>query len=383
MTGFFMAAFWVCVGGLLYIYVGYPVMAAIGARIMDRRVQKATQTPEVTIVIAAHNEARVIRETIENKLALAYPAQRLEIVVVSDGSTDGTDEIVRGFAARGVRLVRQEPRQGKTAALNKGVAQARGEIIVFSDANSLYHPDAVRHLAANFADCRVGYVTGRMLYTYADGSVIGDGCSTYMRYEHFLRRAEVRLGSLVGVNGGIDAVRRNLYEPMSPHQQPDFELPLSVIAKGYRVVYEPNAILKEHALQRSADEYRMRVRVALRALHTLKENRRLLNPMHYGIYAYQLWSHKVLRYGAFSLMVGLYVSNLMLIRDGDVYQWSLGLQTVFYLAALAGWWLERRSRRSGLLYVPFYFSLLNIASSHAFFKLLLGSRAVTWTPRGG
>lgn len=383
MTLLVTIAFWACIALLIYVYLGYPLVAALGARMMDRRVQKATQTPKVTIAIAAYNEASVIRQTIENKLALDYPAQRLEILVVSDGSTDETDQIVGSFSGRNVRLIRQEPRQGKTAALNAAVVHARGEIIVFSDANSLYHRDALRHLAANFADRTVGYVTGRMLYMHPDGSVIGDGCSTYMRYEHFLRGAEVRLGSLVGVNGGIDAVRRRLYQPMSPHQQPDFELPLAVIAQGYRVVYEPNAILNEHALLRSADEYRMRVRVALRALYTLKENRRLLNPIRYGIYAYQLWSHKVLRYGAFVPLTAAYGLNLLLVGQGVTYAVALGAQTAVHLGALTGWYFARRGRSSGPLGTLFYLSLLNVASAHACLKLLAGERQATWNPRGG
>jgi cellulose synthase/poly-beta-1,6-N-acetylglucosamine synthase-like glycosyltransferase len=337
----------------------------------------------VTIVIAAHNEERAIGETLRNKLALEYPRDRLDIVVVSDGSTDRTDEIVRGFASEGVRGIRQEPRQGKTAALNRAVAEARGEVIVFSDANSLYHRDAVRHLAANFTDPTVGYVTGRLSYLHDHGSAVGGGCSSYMRYEDALRRAESRLGSLVGVNGGIDAVRASVYRRMPPDEMPDLALPLLVIEQGYRVVYEPDALLHEEALTDARGEYRMRVRVALRALSTLAVHRRLLNPMRSGVYAVQLWSHKVLRYVAFIPFAGLLAANFALAPHGRFFLAALIAQSAGYAGALLGWRLDRRGRRSRLASTLFYFSLVNVAAAHACWKWLWGERRVVWNPRGG
>ena len=375
--------FWISAVLIAYVYVGYPLLVALSAAVLDRRVKKSPATPFVTIVIPAHNEERYIRATVRNKLELDYPKDRMEILVVSDGSTDQTDRMVREFAEPGVRLIRQEPRQGKTSALNRAIGEARGEIIAFSDANSLYQVDALRQLVANFSDDSVGYVTGKMIYVHPDGSVIGDGCSTYMKYENFIRSAETRVGSLVGVNGGIDAVRKYLYEPMLADRQPDFVLPLKVVEKGYRVVYEPNAVVRESALSRAGDEYRMRVRVALRALHAIWDGRRLLNPLRYGLFAWQLLSHKALRYGAFILLIVLYLLNLALVREAFLYRLTLLLQTVFYSSALVGWVLERNGKGSGILYIPFYFSLLNVASIHAFFKMLLGSRPVTWNPRGG
>ncbi len=173
------------------------------------------------------------------------------MIVISDASDDGTDEIVGRVASEHpgrVRLLRQEPREGKTAALNLAVPQARGEIVVFADANSIYGPDALRRLARNFADPAVGYVTGKMVYVNPDGSLVGDGCSAYMKLENWLRAQETRIGSVVGVDGGVDAVRRRLYRPMRADQLPDFVLPLAVVEQGARVVYEPDALLTEHAL---------------------------------------------------------------------------------------------------------------------------------------
>jgi len=346
-------------------------------------VRKGDYEPSVTILIAAYNEARHIQATIENKLALDYPKVKLEIIVISDGSEDGTDEIVKGFASRGVRLIRQEPRNGKTSALNLAVPHARGEILVFSDANSLYAPEALRRLMRNFADSQVGYVTGKMVYSNPDGTTVGDGCSAYMKYENFLRVFETQAGSIVGVDGGIDAVRKVLYRSMRADQLPDFVLPLMVVEQGYRVVFEPRALLKEETLKSSGDEYRMRVRVSLRALWALWDMRKLLNPKRYGMFSFQLLSHKVLRYLGILFMIGAYISNALIMTKARLFRIVFLLQTIFYGAALAGHMLEKRGIFSRVLYIPYYFCLINIATGYALIRFLRREKQVLWTPRKG
>jgi cellulose synthase/poly-beta-1,6-N-acetylglucosamine synthase-like glycosyltransferase len=375
--------FWISVGSLIYIYLGYPVLVNLLKRFSRNEVKKAPFLPDVTIVIAAYNEEHHIGSTLANKLSLEYPREKVEIIVVSDGSTDRTDAIVKSFEGEGVRLLRQEPREGKTAALNMAIQEAGGEIIVFSDANSLYATDALLHLTSNFADDAVGYVTGKLIYGRADGSTMGDGCSRYMRYENNLRKAETGIGSIVGVNGGIDAVRKRLYDPMTPDQIPDFVLPLRVVGKGFRVVYEPGAIMREDALKETSDEYRMRVRVALRSLYAILDMQHLMNPLKYGIFSWQFFSHKTLRYLAFFPLVIAYACSMALIGQGWVYLASFSAQTVLYLLALAGWFAAKANRESGFLYAPFYFCLLNVASADAFFKVLQGKQQVIWNPRKG
>ncbi|NLC69989.1 MAG: glycosyltransferase family 2 protein, partial [Desulfuromonadaceae bacterium] len=227
---------------VIYVYGGYPVLVFVLGLFIDRSPRKQRVDPFVTILIAAHNEEKQIAATLSNELSLDYPADHLEILVISDGSTDRTDDIVKGFREKSVRLLRQEPRSGKTAALNLAVPLAKGNIVAFSDANSIWAPDALRRLTANLADPSVGYVTGKMVYTNPGGSPVGEGCSGYMKYENALRAGETRIGSVVGVDGGIDAVRKELYRPMNPDQLPDFVLPLQVVAQGRRVVYEPAAL---------------------------------------------------------------------------------------------------------------------------------------------
>jgi hypothetical protein len=243
----------------------------------------------------------------------------------------------------------------------------------------MYRSDTVRRLVAGFADPEVGYVSGRMIYVSPDGSTVGDGCSAYMRYENWLRAQETRVGSIVGVDGGVDAVRRSLYRPMEADQLPDFVLPLDVVEQGYRVVFEPAAELCEDALAESAAEFRMRVRVALRALWALRSKARLLNPFRRPLFAWQLWSHKVLRYFSFAPLGVVCVAGVLLAGRSPAYTALFAAQVTFWLAVWAG------SRGSTLApaRMAYYFALVNAASAVAFVRFLRGQKQVLWQPRTG
>jgi cellulose synthase/poly-beta-1,6-N-acetylglucosamine synthase-like glycosyltransferase len=378
--------FWLSVALVIYIYAGYPLVIALLSRLRRPVQTESCPLPFVSILIAAYNEEREIEATLRNKLALDYPRDKYEIIVVSDESTDATDHIVQQVAATAdvpVKLIRQQPRQGKTAGLNLAVPQAKGEIIVFSDANSIYAADALRLLVGNFNAPAVGYVTGKMVYTNPDGSLVGDGCSSYMKYENWLRGLESRMGSLVGVDGGIDAMRRSLYQPLAADQLPDFVQPLKVVEQGYRVVYEPQALLKEAALSDAGREYPMRVRVTLRALWALHDMRVLLNPFRFGIYAFQLLSHKLLRYLAFIPVILAFVLNALLLAEGALYVVLFAMQLFFYLLALRGMFTAQRPSSPFYVSLPYYFSLLNLACMHACWRYLKGEKQLLWTPRAG
>ena len=384
MVVFWTGLFAVSLIALVYIYVGYPLLAQWLGRVLDRRVRSTAPgefLPSVTVLIAAFNEARHIEQTVRNKLEQDYPADKLRVVVVSDGSEDGTDEIVTGLDDPRVTLIRQEPRAGKTSGLNLAMPEIDSEVVVFSDANSLYRTDTLQHLVAPLADPAVGYVTGRMVYKAPDGSLTGEGCSTYMTYENALRAWETNLGSIVGVDGGVDAIRRNIYRPMRADQLPDFIQPLAVREQGYRVVYAPGAMLYEDALAAVEDEFRMRVRVSLRAFHALKDKAALLDPLRYGVFAWQLASHKVLRYLAFVFMLLAAIANVPLALGGSIFWQAVGVgQILFYLAALIGHVLRRREapRLVGLIY---YLCVVNLASGLAFIQFLMGRKQVMWKPR--
>ncbi|MBQ1783455.1 MAG: glycosyltransferase family 2 protein [Gammaproteobacteria bacterium] len=376
--------FWFFALLLLYIYIGYPLLARHLATSRPRPIARSEALPKVTILTAAFNEAKEIEQTIRNKMALDYPAELLEMIVISDESEDGTDEIVQRLAAESpiaLRLIRQSPRQGKTAALNLAVPEASGEILLFADANSLYAPDALRRLVANFGDPHVGYVTGQMLYTNPDGSLVGDGCSGYMRFENKLRSWESAFGSIVGVDGGVDAMRRAIYRPMRADQLPDFVQPLQVVAQGYRVVYEPQAVLQEHTLTDAGREYRMRVRVALRALWAMWDMRELFNPLRHGLFAWQLLSHKLLRYLAFVPLIGVLLSNLALLA-APFYKLTLACQLLFYIAAYLGW-RKGSAEAPALVTVPYYFTLINWACAEAAWMFVQGKKIALWKPREG
>jgi len=378
--------FWALLIVGLYPYLIYPVAVAVLGRVINRVVRRDDAfRPHVTIITAAFNEQAHIGATIDNKLRQDYPPERLDMIVVSDASADRTDDIVREFAAREprVQLLRNEARGGKTAGLNLAIPRARGDIVVFSDANSIYRPDAIAKLVRNFADPRVGYVTGSMRYVSADGSLVGDGCSAYMRYENALRLAETRLGSIVGVDGGVDAIRRELYQPMRADQLPDFVAPLAVAEQGYRVIYEPDAVLTEDTLSVQSQEYRMRVRVALRAFWALWDKRALLNPFRFGLYAWQLWSHKLLRYLSFLPLAAAMVINWLLLPQGGIYMIGVVAQVGFAILCVAALSGVRGVGQFSVTRYCFYFFLLNWASAVAFVRFVRGQKQVLWQPRVG
>ncbi len=369
---------------IVYVYIGYPLMACFLSHTINRETPIShKQNPSITIIISAYNEEKVIAHTLRNKLSLDYPQALTEVIVVSDGSTDRTDIIVGEFAREGVRLIRQEPRQGKTSALNLAVAEAKGEIILFSDANSQWHPNAISMLVRNFADPEVGYVTGKMIYTNPDGSLVGDGCTAYMKYENLLREYESGFGSVIGVDGGIDAVRKSLYRPMQPDQLPDFVLPLMVIAQGRRVVYEPGAILNEEALSSQDSEFRMRVRVSLRALWAIHDMRQLLNPLKYPVTSWQLFSHKVLRYLAWMPLAVCFIVNPFIMMGSNLYMSAFFLQVTFYSLAFVGYGMRRSTSMPIIVTAPYYFILINAAAAMSLARYLKGEKQIIWNPRCG
>jgi cellulose synthase/poly-beta-1,6-N-acetylglucosamine synthase-like glycosyltransferase len=378
--------FWWCCAWVFWVYLGYPLCTWIAGKLLRRTVRQCAFQPRISLLIAAHNEADCIEATLRNKLESDYPADKLEILVISDSSTDGTDAIVEQLAATSrvpVRLLRQENHAGKTAALNMAVPHATGAVIVFADANSIYAPDALSRLVENFSDADVGYASGRMLYQTQTESGIAESCSTYMQYESFLREAETATGSIIGVDGGIDAVRADLYTNMAADDLPDFMLPLNVADKGYRVVYDARAKLYEDALDSTEAEFQMRVRVSLRALWTLWKKRNLLNPLRYGGLAIQLWSHKVLRYLCFIPTFALWPLSALLATQHWFYALAFVGQTAVYAMLLLNVAERKLGPAARIIALMRYITLLNLACAVALFKFLRGERQTVWKPRTG
>ena len=377
--------FWLSSLLIIYIYAGYPFLLKFLPQLpqSEPRVTPTDESPRVTILIPAFNEEKHILGTINNKLDSNYPADKLQIIVISDESEDKTDELVNKISSEDPRvsLIRQSPRQGKTAGLNLAMPYATGDIIIFSDANSHYHRDAIRHLVETFQNPDIGYVTGKMVYVNEDGNLIGDGCSAYMKYENYMRELETRTGSVVGVDGGIDAIRKELYQPMNPDQLPDFVLPLKVVTQGKRVAYCDKALLNEESLSSVQSEFRMRVRVSLRAYWAMWDMKHLFNPFNYGLFSLQITSHKLLRYLAFIPLFLAFVSNGFITGDSLFYKLTFLIQIAFFSAA--GFVALNDGSKNKFLGLAHYFCLINIASAMACIKFIKREKIIMWKPRVG
>jgi cellulose synthase/poly-beta-1,6-N-acetylglucosamine synthase-like glycosyltransferase len=346
-------------------------------------VRKLPITPSVTLIIAAYNEEEVIAERLDNALALDYPRDRLQILVASDGSTDRTEEIVASYASHGVLLLAL-PRRGKIPTLNAAAARATGKILVFTDANIMCRPDTLRALVANFADPRVGGVAGHTTYTLEPGSESSSyGERLYWRYDTWLKKLESQTGSIVSAHGGLYAIRRVLFRPIPDGAvTDDFAISTSVIAEGYRLVFEPEALATEVAVPEAQREFRRRVRLMTRGLRGVFLRRGLLNPRRYGFYSVVLASHKLARRLVPVSLAILAVASVAAWQQGLVYQAAVIGQALFYGMAAIGYLLRRsRAGRVKLLYIPFYYCMANVACSIAWVHALRGRRIEVWQPQ--
>lgn len=360
---------------LAYIYVGYAVVVRCLAALFPRPVRRATGHPDTTVVVTAYNEEKGIVGKLENLVALEYPSDRLEIIVVSDASSDRTDELVRDFDHPAVRLLRVEGRVGKTACQNAAAREARGEIIVFTDATTRVDGGALEALASNFGDESVGCVAGLLSYLSASESVTAQGGKSYWGYELGLRRAESRLHSLVGVSGCLYAVRRSAYRDIPADLISDFVIAMVMQEQGLRTVLEIDAKCFEEVLTESDQELSMRVRVALRSIHALWTCRRYMNPLRHGVFAWELVSHKLLRYLSPIFIVTAFLATGLLSAWRPSFVPLLLLETAMLLLAGMGYFVPR-----GILVKLYYFLLTNVASVIALIKYLRGERIVTWKP---
>ena len=311
--------FWLSAAALGYTYAGYPLLLLIMSQLRPREVRRGDFEPTISLIVTAFNEERDLAAKLENTLMLDYPRELLEIIVASDCSTDRTDEIARTFAERGVRLVRQSHRLGKTAAQNMAVAEARGEIILFSDATSLYEPEVLRVMMPSFADPTIGCVAGRLVYVDLSNSRTGRGALSYWGYETFLKEHESRIFSLIGASGCLYAVRRSAYVPLYAEACSDFIIATKMVEQNLRAVYEPAAVCTEETNRRSDKELKMRVRVIAQTLTDLWRHRAMMNPFHSGFYAVQLLSHKVMRYAVPFFLIAILAASAILARHSMPY----------------------------------------------------------------
>ncbi|HUE86406.1 MAG TPA: glycosyltransferase family 2 protein [Vicinamibacterales bacterium] len=362
-----------------YVYAGYPPLLALLVRVRGARaIRRDEITPSLTLVISAYNEAEVIRRKLDNAVSLAYPRDRYEIVVVSDASDDGTDDIVREYAAQGVRLARQETRRGKTAGLNHTVPAVQGEIVVFSDANAMYEPDALLKLVRNFADAGVGCVTGEARYLSRGWTTADVGERAYWNYEIKIKRLETALGSMVGGDGAIYAIRRPLWQTLPDDAINDFLNPLQIVAAGWRGVYEPEAVCWEDTAGGIATEYRRRVRIVSRSWRAVFQASGVLNPFRVGWFTWSLVSHKMLRWvsGLFLATAGIAAAQVwsVALTEAVVPTLATSLAVVVLLV------VTPQGRRSATM--AGYFAVINAASIVGVIKGTRGRVSGIWsTPR--
>lgn len=367
--------FWLSAGALAWTHAGYPLAAAALARRRPRPVRKADVTPSVTVVVAAHDEEEVIARRVANLLELDYPRDRLRLVVASDGSTDGTEEAVESLAAgdERVRLVRR-PRAGKTAAQDAVAAETETDVLAFSDANSLWAPDALRKLVRSFADPDVAYVCGRLELGRPGGT---SREPLYWRYELGLRESESKLAGVTAGNGAIYAVRRDDYAESDARLGHDLGLPYLVTQRGRRAVYEPEALAFEKASTDSEDEFGRRARMHAQGwLHVLSG--RMLRPSE-PLYLAQLVSHRVLRYASGPLHVALLAASLGLAGRGGVYRTALAAQLAWLGLAAAG---KLRLPLPGAS-IAYYYLVVTTATLAGLARCLRGDVPAVWDKAAG
>lgn len=373
-----------CVILVAYVYVGYPILLGVLSRIKSpKTVATADITPTVSFVISCYNEEQVLEAKINNSLAFDYPDNLIQIVVVSDGSDDATDDIAKRYSSKNVLLIRQEGRLGKTMGINMAIPYCEGEIIVFSDANAMYQPGAIKKLVRNFNDNQVGYVVGAAIYSDADTNASSKSEDSYWQYEMKIKKIESDICSVVGGDGAIYAIRKHLFEPLDAEDINDFVNPLQIIAKGYRGIFEPEAICFEETAADFRKEAKRKERIVNRSFRGLIKVKEVLNPLKYGFYSIQLISHKLLRWLVpFFITIGGIFSLPLAFNNSLFFQILILAGLALSWLAMIGHFKKNHDNLSSIYYYPYYFFLVNIYAARGIIEAVKGNIQITWsTPR--
>lgn len=364
----------------LYNYFIYPLAVIILSKFIKAgqpvELSEPVKLPTVSFIIAAYNEEKVIRQKILNTLELDYPDNLLQIIIVSDGSNDNTYNIVAEYMKSGIVGLHDDERNGKSAALNRGVEISSGDIIVFSDANNDFSKDAIKHLVNHFDNVNVGAVTGAKHIYENDQRQSAAGDGLYWKYESKIKEAESKLGSITGAEGEILAVRSSLYEPIDKNViNDDAAITFSLVKKGYRVLYEKKAKAYEQASHDLLDDFNVKVRMTAGGFQTLSYQRKFLFPPR-NWFSFSFLSHKVLRWFAPHFMLLIFILPFFLLHRVDMILLTIG-QIIFYTVALVAW-LNRKKSLPSLLYIPMYFTVMNIALFWGFVRYINNSTQSIW-----
>ena len=358
----------------IYSYVVYPLLLKLLGSLYDLEIKCRENFCRVTIVVSAHNEAAVIGKKIENSLALDYPESELEIIVVSDGSTDQTDQIVNQFADQNVVLISSEIRRGKTAGLNSALERASGEIVIFTDADSFFPPDTVTKISSCFFDDSVGLVTGSTVYMLQAEEGMARSAGIYSKLEKLIKYLETLSGSCVGADGAIFAIRKSLYVPLRDDDINDLVVPLNIIKSGKRVILRRDLICMEPPSADEKSAFLRQARISNRTLRALFRNLDLLNFLRFKNFSFKLISHKYIRLSTPIFMLVLIPLNLVLLEEDNLFVYFMIAQLLFYGFATLGIKIE--------LFKPFHhFVLVQIAILYGWYLYFKGDNMVTWNPR--
>jgi glycosyltransferase involved in cell wall biosynthesis len=375
-------AFWLAAGLAVYPWIVYPLL--LGALAARRRHPTARPAPWpfLSVIVAAYNEAGCIQAKLASALGHGYLSDRIEVIVVSDGSTDETDRLVASYPDPRVKLIRQEPRAGKSPALNRAVGYARGDVLVFTDANALFAEDALRRLAAPFADPKVGLVSGQGLYAAPggrDAQAVGNG---YVRFEAFLRSRETALDVLGGADGAIYALRRTIYRELRPAEVNDLAHAIQTTVAGYVARFDPGAYTIEPPSAHAGQEFRRHVRI-------VAQNAQLLAdwlPRVVAARRWRLWwvlvSHRILRWTTAPMLALALAGNIALLGTHPLYVLTLAAQSAFYVLSLVGLAAERAGLRLGRAALPYYFCVVSAAGIAGLARYLRGGAQAVWAPAG-
>ncbi len=366
----FILALFLCV----YSYAIYPPLLWCLALVFKRKWRSGPSFPRVSIVISAYNEAAVIAKKIKNALALEYPRELLEIIVSSDGSTDDTNKIVTEFGDPRVQLKAFE-RSGKTACLNRVIPQVAGDIVVFTDANSMFPPEALKRMTRHFKDANIGLVTGGTVYVDRDGRAEQTGL--YARLEKWTKVQESIIASCVGADGAIFALRKELYQPLSDQDINDLVIPLRIVRAGRRVIADPQVFCIEEAAGQGRQALRRQVRITTRTIWALYHNRDLFNLKRYGLFALSLWSHKLVRLTMPFWFLAALILNWLLIGTAWIYWLTMVAFAAFILAGIGsmiGWSNGRLPSICKL------FLITGTAQLIGWLRVFSGRKDVLWTP---
>ncbi len=382
--------FWVFFFVLVYTYIGYPLVLYV-LTILKKHFYSGTKKkiqdyePEVCLFVTAYNEKDFVQQKVLNSFQLDYPKEKIQYVWITDGSDDGTPDLLREY--KQLEVYHEPARRGKMHAMNRGMQFVKAPVVIFSDTNTRLNSNAIREIVACFSNPEVGCVAGekRIVEKEADvAAAAGEGL--YWRFESWVKKMDAELNSAVGAVGELFAIRRELFEEVETDTVlDDFIISLRIAQKGYKIAYTPNAYAEETASLNVKEELKRKIRIAAGGVQTLFRLKSLLNPFRFGVLSWQYFSHKVLRWtlAPASLFLLFAVNGIILINRGSVfitgfYSLFFLFQLLCYLLALVGWYLENRKLRFKLLFVPYYFVAINYAAIRGIFRYFRGKQPASW-----